>query len=324
MRRSYVSPIVDKLREKYPKLLGKPKDAERVADAEKAANELSRNKALQAMLQTGFEKLESGQDKILAALAHQDHTMAQIGELVSKGFQKAGSDNDRLLQVLRDGLHSIQLQVAGISSEARAGEAVPADVAALSSREISMQGSTLQADAMRWVVAKQPSTATQRLKEARCLVQGGLRREPANADLLITLGFIEKTEAQAAQLTRDQRTYVSSLSAAGSCFGKVLEHDPRNVGALNGMANIFTFNGDYDQAINIGELAICINPNYGAAAWDLAIALDKKIKEVGKQAGPVKRLKEVYEHLLKIMPKQPEAFTAGDFAYVQGKLRELE
>ena len=312
-----VSPIVDKLREKYPKLLGNP------ADAAKAAKALSKDKALQAMLQNGFEKLGRGQDEILAALARQDHTMIQITELVNEGFQKAGADNDMLLQVLSDGFRSIQLQVA-VFSQARASDAIPAAVAALSSRDIYMRATTLQADAMKWVLAKQSSTATQRLEEARSLVQGGLQREPANADLLVILGFVEKTEAQVAQLTGDQRAYVSSISEAGSCFGKVLEQDPRNIGALNGMANLFAFNGDYDQAMHFGELAVYISPNYGAAAWDLAIVLEKKIKEVGKQVELVNRLMELYEHLLNIMPMQPEAFTAGDLMHVQERLRALQ
>jgi tetratricopeptide (TPR) repeat protein len=127
-----------------------------------------------------------------------------------------------------------------------------------------------------------------------------------------------------AQLQGDHENYIVSLEKAAKCFATVLKSDPTNVGALNGMANVYVFHRDYDRAIELGTLATKSAPEYGAAFWDLAIALEGKIKDVGPQKPLVNHLKAVYRQLELLMPQQPAAFTASDLAYVRKRLRNLQ
>ena len=92
---------------------------------------------------------------------------------------------------------------------------------------------------------------------------------------------------------------------------------------MNGMANIYSFHGMYDKAIELGTLATHIEPNYAAAVWDLALSLEAKMKAEGPQPKLVKRLKSVFVHLEPLMTMQPHVFSPEELAYVRERLIEL-
>ncbi|UCG58531.1 MAG: hypothetical protein JSU70_03280 [Phycisphaerales bacterium] len=308
-----LSPVVGELEKKFPKLLLVPEEADKGADA------LSKDAALQDMLNNGFAELTSGQEEILAALARQNETLTEIGDAVNSGFLEAGEKLDAVLDAIQHGFAALKFETAGLHP------AVEAKVApGLSLAEICDQATAFQYDAMKWVVAGNAKTASQRLAEARALLEAGLKDAPGHADLLVSFGYVEKTQAQVAQLQRNHEEYVNSLAEAAKYFVEALKSDPKNVGALNGMANIYIFDRDYDRAIQLGTLAVHSRPDYGAAAWDLAIALESKMKITGDTAELVEQLKSVYHHLQALMPKQPAAFTASELAHVQERLAVLD
>jgi tetratricopeptide (TPR) repeat protein len=308
-----LSPVVAELEKRFPKLLLVPEEADKGAEA------LSKDAALQDMLHSGFAKLESGQEEILAALARQNETLTGIGEAIDTGFLEVGRKLDGGLDAIGRKLRALEFQIADLNA-APEGEVG----LGLSIAEINDQAGKLQWDAMKWVVAGDAKTASQRLAEARGLLEAGLRRAPGHAAVLVCFGFVQKTQAQVAQLEGNHQEYVDSLAEAAKYFGEVLRSDSTNVGALNGMANIYIFDKDYDRAIQLGTLAAHKYPNYGAAWWDLAIALENKMGLIGQTPELVQHLKSVYRSLQVLMPKQPQAFTASELAHVQGRLAALE
>jgi tetratricopeptide (TPR) repeat protein len=316
--KAMLSPVVGELQRRFPKLLLVPEEAEKASEA------LSTDKVLQDMLNDGFTGLESGQEEILALLAKQNNTLQAIGNSIDDGFRKAGKQVDAAFNNIATRLEKLELTLEVLSAPREKGRELPQVAAGFTLRQIYDQAFAYQADAMRWVVAGEASPASQRLAEGRSLVEPALIHYPKDAQLLVPLGYIEKTQAQVAQLQGDHENYIVSLEKAAKCFATVLKSDPTNVGALNGMANVYVFHRDYDRAIELGTLATKSAPEYGAAFWDLAIALEGKIKDVGPQKPLVNHLKAVYRQLELLMPQQPAAFTASDLAYVRKRLRNLQ
>lgn len=308
-----LSPVVTELEKGFPKLLLDPQEANKGAEA------LSKDTALQDMLHSGFERLESGQEEIMAALARQNETLNEIGEAINTGFLEAGEQRGEAFNAIRRELSALRFEIAGLQAVPQ-GKVAPG----LSIAEINDQASKLQWDAMKWVVGHDAKTASQRLTEARGLLEAGLKSEPNHAGLLACFGFVQKTQAQIAQLEGNYQEYVNSLAEAAKYFGQVLKSDATNAGALNGMANIYLFDKDYDRAIQLGTLAVHRHPNYGAAWWDLALALEGKMGLIGQTPELVQHLKSVYQNLQNLMPKQPQAFTANELAHVQDRLAALE
>ena len=150
----------------------------------------------------------------------------------------------------------------------------------------------------------------------------GINREPKNAEMLSMLGYIEKTQAQVSMISGNGDT-VALLSKAATYFKEALETDPDNISALNGMANMYFFANDFDRAIKLGSSIVQKEPNYGAALWDLALALENRINEVGTLPNYITALEIVYKRLKSIIPGQPEVFSAKELSYVQERLREI-
>jgi len=193
----------------------------------------------------------------------------------------------------------------------------------MSVEQIYREANAYQHDAMKWISARDSERASQRLRQGRDLSLAGLQQAPNNADLLATLGYIEKSQAQVSQVLGDENGAVTLLGKAATYFAKAIENDASNISAVNGMANVYLFARDYDRAIRLGLIAFQADPSYGAAAWDLTMALEGKIKEGNAVPEHVGLLVLVYRHLEELMPQQPQVFPANYLSYVQGRLKEL-
>lgn len=312
-----LSPVVDELQRRYPKLFLVSEEAE------KATIALSSDEGLKDMLNRGFASLESGQGEILALLAQHNETLQVIGNSIDDGFREAGQHLDTAFENIAAKLERLELKLEVFSQPNEKNAGLHTVPVGLSVRQIEKQAYAYQADGMRWVVSGEADAASQRLAEGRVLVEPALKDHPENVQLLVSLGYIEKTQAQVAELQGDHESYVASLEKAAMCFATALKTDPTNVGALNGMANIYAFHRDYDRAIELGTLTVKSAPTYGAALWDLALALESKLQEVGRKTALIDHLKVVYRQLEMLMPQQPEAFTASDLAHVHERLRML-
>lgn len=312
------SPIVDKLKQKYPDLFEDPEEAK------KAAEELSMNKELHKLLFVGFNNLEKGQNEILAALVRNDDNISDVRIIVNESFSQAGENHDELIKILVTKFQAMDSKLDRIHESIGSDRVKSESYSKLSITEIYTKSYSLQSDAMKWISAGKPKMASERLDEAREMLKVSLIKNPNNNLLLVAFGFIEKTQAQVAQLQGDYDKYVESFGEAAKYFGKAIGNDPTDVGALNGMVNIFIFNKDYDSAIKFGKLTTYSAPDYGAAFWDLAIAYEKKLKEADLDQDLIEQLIQVYHRLIKIMPNEPDTFTAKDMVHVQKRIAELK
>ena len=313
-----LSPVLEELEKRYPKLFLKSEEAA------KAAKDLSEDKALQELVQSGFGGLQRGQEQILATLVRQDKTVKEVGNAITIALGAADKKTDEDHANILNKLESISLELAKFRPDHVKSAPSLRSVSTLSIDEIVGRANRYQYEAMASVVAREPHQAALRLSEARSLLRDGLQREPNNLGLLVVSGFVEKTQAQVAQLKSDYEEYVTSIAEATTYFAQALHLNPKDVSALNGMANIYSFHGMYDKAIELGTLATQIEPNYAAAFWDLALSLEAKMKAEGPQPGLVRQLKSVYVHLEPLMRTQPDVFSPGELAYVRERLSTLK
>jgi tetratricopeptide (TPR) repeat protein len=311
------TPVVDKLKQEYPDLFDNPQEAE------KAAGALVTDTELQQLIAVGFENLTEGHNEILAALTRQDELINDISITMDEGFKISGDKQDEILQYLVTSFRAMQSRFDALESSRASAQVAPDKYANITVPEIISRSNRLQSDAMRWLVAGDNKTAEERLGEARELLTVGLNSEPGNNNLLVAFGFVEKTQAQMARIQGDYDGYVEYFIQAAQYFGKALANDPEDVGALNGMVNVYISNKDYDSAIRLGKFATISAPNYGAAFWDLAIAYEKKLKAYGQDRDLIQNLIRVYDKLLVLIPNDPYTFSAKDLIHVQNRIVEL-
>jgi tetratricopeptide (TPR) repeat protein len=303
-----IAPVIEELERRFPKIFLLPEETEKAVDA------LAKDTVLQNLLEDGLKNLETGQMEVLAALARQDSTLQAIGAAISEGFTGSSDAFETIRIKLEEVLRRVgQPPAPGLSSGA----------AGLSLAEVARQAGSLQWDAQRWFEAGDAAISSDRIRQAREMLETGLARQPDDVELLNAYGFVEKTAAQVAGLRADDTAYLKTLAHAAELFARALKNDPTNAGSLNGMANVYSFHGDYDRAIQLGRLARRADPTYGAAAWDLAGSLEQKINAEGRNKEALDELVNIYRQLPVLMEKDRVAFSAADAKYVKERLRTL-
>ena len=142
----------------------------------------------------GFGSVDDRPDGALPrALAELDTTVHGIGTAIDKMGAVQG-DQSRKLDALASAVNQLVLTLNPVQAD-------PA--IRLSIAEISRQASTYQYDAMRWLDAGDTAAASQRISDAKKLAEAGLSREPTNPLMMVTMGYIEKTQAQIAWESED-------------------------------------------------------------------------------------------------------------------------
>jgi hypothetical protein len=308
-----MSPVVDELQNRYPKLfLLDPKDADTIG--KEAADALSGDAALQRILDQRLSSLSEGQEEILHLLAKNDATLQRIGDAIDRGFQEAKQTNqDDFARILAE------LQALRVERSAPA----PMPVPQLSLEEICRQVQAYETDALRWMESDVEISA-ERVRQARALVTEGLERAPQHPDLLVLLGYVEKDQAQVDFAFGNQTAAVRSLGEAAKYFTRALQQRPDDVSAMNGMANVYYYSGDLDRAVLLERALFQRETAYGAATSDLASFLEEVIERDGSCPDLLKELRIVYQRLEKLMPDEPTLFAADRFAAVQQRIAELD
>jgi tetratricopeptide (TPR) repeat protein len=150
-----------------------------------------------------------------------------------------------------------------------------------------------QARAMHDIQARDYDAAVGKLAEARSAAN---HTDPLDPRALAMRGYIAKTLAQISetrmnQLTRKEHLTLAQISEAGKnqqarlehleeakrFFGHVVQLNPEEAGAWNGLGNVQAMLGDEDAAIGSYERAIELEPNYTAAYHDLGISCEAKM-----------------------------------------------
>lgn len=324
-----LSPVVDEIKERYPNLF--PEDGEELfsneEQAEKVAEALSKNVEFQNMLTKNFENLQEGQDEIIKLLIKQGENLQNINKFVEQTSETSTESLKRIknIEIRLDQVYKAILQPKAINT--------------LTMSEIQNEVSNLQYDALRWNSVKQNSTARRRLDEAREIIADGFIQEPLNPDLIARRGYIEKTQSQINNSEGNYETAISDFNEATKYFDAALKLDPTNISALNGMVDVYIYLEEYDKAIKVGKKVTKENPDYGAAYWDLMIALEGKIEQdkilqslqnkdklSQNDFDLLQELKSTYITIIDLMeaPEQSIVFSTTDQNYIYQKLKNLK
>ena len=111
---------------------------------------------------------------------------------------------------------------------------------------------------------------------------------PQDPNLKVTRGYLYKNEAMALMSLGRYDESESALNNGESIFRTMLDEQPRDAGAWNGLGSIEAVRGNYEKAHEYVDEALKILPNYPAAQQDHKLILQRLGKttcEVTKALG---------------------------------------
>lgn len=310
-----LTPVIDALVQRYPNLWHRPEEMDQ------AMRDVLEDLSLRVILRDHMTELpsESATSILKFLVEHDEETLVPFRNLIRTSLQEAGQRNQAPHERVAADFGKVNTAIVGLP-ELLAKLVAPAH---LSIDEIYRKANNYQQDAMKRILVRDADTASERLAAGRALALSGLSREPDNAKMLVTLGYLEKSQAQVSTLCNDPEGAGHNLALAAKYFANALQLDRTNLSALNGMANVYYFGHDYDSAIQLGFAVVQADPTYGPALNDLAQALEDKMKVIGPEPNVVRGLVAVYEVLVRLTPQQPQIFTARHLDHFQRRLAEL-
>jgi tetratricopeptide (TPR) repeat protein len=149
------------------------------------------------------------------------------------------------------------------------------------------------------------ASVEQFLKQAEIYVNRALNLDHFDLKALVQAGYIYKEYGQRYIWMQQPEKALEPLEKAKRHFEFVLEKDPQNAGAHNGLGNIYYFHNDLDSAINEHEKAILLQPNYLFAYHDLAgVYLKKGKKDSSKRQECYEKAITEFKETLKLNEQQ--------------------
>ncbi len=312
-----LTPAFNELERRYPKMF--------LVDGElqKAEKDLESDQLLAAQIQDELAVLKEGHTQIMEVLVRHDETLETYRDLIIRAINEANQKNQARHEAVIAELAGLKTEIVDLPAQINAATAQPH----LAINEIFKQANGYQMDAMKWISAQDPDAASQRLAMARSMAISGLKQDPDSALMMVTLGFVEKTQAQVAELRGKPDDATEELARAAKYFVRALEIDNTDINALHGMANVYYFGQDYDTAIQLEMAVIGVDPLHGPALNDLSLALEEKLKRASAPddaKATIRVLILIYEMLEKVMPSQPQMFPASYLVHVQKRRAELK
>jgi tetratricopeptide (TPR) repeat protein len=274
---------------------------------------LDRDSALQDLLSANFDRLAQQQSGMLGLLLGFDERLVSINRTIDQGAQQVDRKSDAILDELRE--MKFVLQMSGSRQDVTVG---------LSLDEVYQDVIDCNRIALDEANAGDHGAAQKQLARGRELAEAGLRRMPGDLSLVVALGYIEKTQAAIDSPLHPDRA-AGALSRAAECFvtGLKSRSDDVRVSALNGMANVYKLSGDYDRAIEFGEILLQTAPEYGFAIFDYALVLEEKLEETGPNSQVLEKLAVLFERLKVLAAKPEQRFSASSFAYILRRAVEV-
>jgi tetratricopeptide (TPR) repeat protein len=125
------------------------------------------------------------------------------------------------------------------------------------------------------IQARDYDAAIGRLADART---ASLHTDPLDREALALRGYVAKTLAQVGEARGDLEDRRRYYQEAARFFEHVVQLEPGDANAHNGLGNVAYALGDLDTAIAAYRRAIEIAPGYTAAHHDLALAFEAKMQ----------------------------------------------
>lgn len=112
-------------------------------------------------------------------------------------------------------------------------------------------------------------TALLRLQKAQ---EAASMVDPQNERSLTLLGYIANSKAQIAELIGDGEERARQYAESERLFKLVLEANPNNASAYNGLGNVYYAQNEFDKMIASCKQAVALDRDYLAAYKDLGLA----------------------------------------------------
>jgi tetratricopeptide (TPR) repeat protein len=126
--------------------------------------------------------------------------------------------------------------------------------------------------------------AVNRLTAAKTAADALIKLDPLDIEALSLRGYIFKTMAQVDEARGNATNRKANYAEAARMFKHIVEQQPDDPGAYNGLGNVYYADGNLEQAITAYQQAIRLSPNYTAAHHDLALAYEARMKSEPAQA----------------------------------------
>lgn len=142
--------------------------------------------------------------------------------------------------------------------------------------------------------------AEELLEKAEGYAKLGLQDDPANSQLMIQMGYVQKDLAYYYTDKGDLARAEKARTSAIGLFKMGIGANPKDAGAHNGLGDMYSQAGDYERAIKEFETATQLQPGYTFAWYDLVITLYQKYQHNAKPDTQTLRdllqaLQKVYE-----------------------------
>ncbi|MGC9396960.1 MAG: tetratricopeptide repeat protein [Anaerolineae bacterium] len=132
-----------------------------------------------------------------------------------------------------------------------------------------------QSRAMQDIQARNYDAAMSKLAEART---AAMHTDPLDPEALALRGYIAKTLAQIYEARGNLSERQTYYDEAARFFSHVVQLDPNNAAAHNGLGNVEYARGNLDRAIAAYRRAVELIPYYTAAYHDLALTFEGKME----------------------------------------------
>lgn len=175
--------------------------------------------------------------------------------------------------------------------------------------------------AMDDIDAQNYKAAIEKLDDAR---GAAMHTDPLDPNALTQRGYIAKTLAQVAEAKNDQPKRQKYYEEAAKLFQHVVQLEPNNAGAHNGLGNIEHALGNIDAAIAAYQRAIDLVPNYTAAHHDLALAFEEKMNDEPTRSDDLcKKAIQEWQRTYELAPEDP-GFSADNILKIGRRITWLK
>ena len=175
--------------------------------------------------------------------------------------------------------------------------------------------------AMDDIDAQDYKAATEKLDDAR---SAAMHTDPMDPNALSQRGYVAKTLAQVSEALNDQDNRQKYYEEAAQLFQHVIQLEPDNAGACNGLGNIEHALGNIDAAIAAYQRAIDLLPNYTAAHHDLALAFEDKMNdEPTRRDNWCKKAIQEWQRTYELAPQDP-GFSADNILKIGRRITWLK
>jgi len=252
-------------------------------------NEVARSTAYTTALQGFASEIQAISADVGRAKGEAETAAREVGLILVETraskleLEQLASDIKGNVELVTTAADSLQKQLTILEGNvANQLKQVRSDVTGIEERvDRKLAIANLQATGIKAIEAGETDSAARAFREAEGEISAGLRESPKDLTLLGQQGYLYKNQGIVAFREGKVDEAKDLLNKAENSFKTILDIDPKDPGALNGMGSVCFYRGDLDRAEAYVRKALEIAPDYQAAQHDLQL-----IQRLNKQRQP--------------------------------------